>query len=404
MSNSMISTVTCPSCGKAIEVTEALVHQIQDELTHNLEKKHKQDLDAVRKQTEISLKKELEEKSGLELSDLKKQLEEKDRKVREMREEELRLREQKRKMEEREKDIDIEIARKIDEERKKVEEAVLRQTQDAYRLKDLEKEKVIQDLRKSLEDAQRKAQQGSQQTQGEVAELDFEHTLSASFPSDTISAIEKGVRGADIRHVVRTPIGNTCGVILWEIKRTKAWSQEWVSKLKEDVRSEKAHIPVIVTSVLPEQAHSGFGFVDGVYVVSHVLAVSIAAVLRQRLIDVAYEKYKAQNKEGSAEKLYEYVTGHEFRQHVEAVVEVFYDMQQQLTKEKAAYEKIWKMREAHAQKLLTSTSGIVGAIQGRIGQSLPAIKGLDLLDELEVANDLPEESNTVADTKQEMLL
>jgi hypothetical protein len=379
----MATTISCPSCGKQIEVTQALVHQVEDQITAELEQKHKQELQKLEQNLEKHLKQKLEEKNALELSDLKKQLEEKEAKVKELRNEELALREQKRKLEEREKDMELEMARKMDQERKKAEETIYKQMQETHRLKEAEKEKVISDLQKALEDAQRKAQQGSQQTQGEVAELDLEVALHSAFPTDTITPVEKGVRGADIRQVVTTTIGNVCGTILWESKRTKAWSHEWITKLKADLRAEKAHIPIILSSVLPDTISSGFGYIEGVYVVNHELAIPIASVLRQKLIDIAREKFIIQNKEGSSERLYEYITSHEFRQHIEAVVEVYKDMQTQILKEKTAYERIWKLREAQIQKLWTSTAGIVGSIQGRIGQSMPSIKGLDLLEEPE---------------------
>lgn len=379
----MISTITCPSCGQPIEVTQALVSQIREEMVADLETKHKHDLDEQHKRLSLTLQKELEEKNALELNDLKKRLEEKEAKVKELRAEELALREQKRKLEEREKEMELEVARTLDLERKKVEESIIKQTQETYRLRELEKEKVINDLKKALEDAQRKANQGSQQTQGEVAELDLEQSLRISFPSDQIVSVEKGVRGADVKQVVRTSIGNICGTMLWESKRTKAWSADWISKLKSDARAEKAHLAIIISSVLPEEAVSGFGYIDGVYVVSQQMALPIASLLRDRLIDVAREKFIMQNKENNAEKLYEYVTSHEFRQHIEAVVEVYQDISQQILRERAAFEKIWKIREAQSQKLLSSTASIVGSIKGRVGQSLPAVKGLDLLDEID---------------------
>ncbi len=387
MTSIMISTITCPSCGKAIEVTQALVHQVQEELLADIEKKHKQELEQTIKTAEDSIKKQLQEKTALEITDLKKQITESQQKVTEMRQEELRLREEKRKLEDAKKDMELEVARKVDQEKKKVEESVYRQVTEQHRLKELEKEKVISDLRKALDDAQRKAQQGSQQTQGEVAELDIEQLLRQTFPTDTISPVEKGVKGADIRQVVKTTIGNVCGTILWESKRTKSWSQDWVRKLKDDLRAEKANIPIIISTVLPEEASNGFGFIDGVYVVSPLLVTPIASVLRQKLIDVAREKFIIQNKEGSSEKLYEYVTSHEFRQHIEAIVEVYKDMQVQVLKERAAFEKIWKTREAQVQKLFTSTAGFVGTMSGVIGQSFPTVKGLELLEEEAVSTE-----------------
>jgi len=377
----MISTITCPNCGTAIEMTQALVSQVKEEITQHLEKKHQEALVVEKQKITQAVEKQLLEKTTLEMSDLKKELAEKNQTVEKMRESELKLREEKRRLEDKEKEIDITIARKLDEAKKQTEEAIIKQLQDQYRLKDLEKEKVIGDLRRSLEDAQRKAQQGSQQTQGEVAELDLEQSIRLAFPTDTVKPVEKGVRGADIEHIVKTQLGNVCGVILWESKRTKAWSHDWTHKLKEDLRSQKANIPLLVSTVLPEEARAGFGFVDGVYVVSPALAIAVASILRQKLIDVAREKFIIQNKEGSSEKLYEYVTSHEFRQHVEAIVEVYQDMQQQILKERAAYEKIWKTREAHVHRLLSSTAGIIGSMRGLIGQSMPVVKGLEIGDD-----------------------
>ncbi len=376
----MSMTIQCPHCGAALEITEALLSQVRSHILSDLKKQQKEQLELERKKLEEELQKRWEEKTSLEFQDLKKQLEERDEKVAQMREEELKLREEKRKLEEREKELTLEVARRIDEERKKVEESLLKQLQEQYRLKELEKDKVIQDLRKSLEDMQRKAQQGSQQTQGEVAELDLEDSLRFAFPTDHILPVEKGVKGADIRQVVKTHIGNTCGIILWEVKRTKLWDKSWPSKLKDDLRAEKANIPIIVSSMLPEEARSGFGFVDGVYVVSFSLAIPIAHVLRQRLIDIAREKFVNQYKETSSERLYQYVTSHEFRQQIEAMIEVYQDMQQQIMKERSAFEKLWKTREEQIKKLLSSTATIVGSVRGVIGQSFSPIKGLELLE------------------------
>lgn len=378
----MVQTVLhCPSCGVAIEVAEALAQQVVKDVEKDLLVKHKHDIEQAKQEASQTALKEVQAGYAQELADLKKQISEKDAKVTELRSQEVALREAKRKLEDREKEMELEIARKLDEARRNAEDEILKKTQESFRLKELEKEKVIQDLRRALEDAQRKAQQGSQQTQGEVAELDFEQSLRGAFPSDLITPVEKGIKGADIRQVVRTSIGNTCGVILWESKRTKSWSNEWISKLKGDLRAEKANIPVIVSTVLPDAAANGFGFIDGVYVVSIQLYLPIAAVLREKLIEIAREKFIIQNKEGSAEKLYEYVTSHEFRQRIEAIAEVYTDMNMQILKEKAAFERIWKAREAQVQKLMNSTGGIVGAMSGLIGQSFPSIKGLELLEE-----------------------
>jgi hypothetical protein len=298
-----------------------------------------------------------------------------------MRENELRLREEKRKVEEKEKGLKLEVQRQLDEQRKKIEEEVLQQAVEEHRLKDKEKDKIIDDLKNSLDDARRKATQGSQQLQGEVLELDIEGLLKDSFPNDQIEPVEKGIKGADIRQIVKSPKGFASGVILWELKRTKAWTDSWIAKLKEDLRSEKANVPVIITTTLPKRLESGFGLYEGVWIVAFNLVLPVATIIRKNLLDVAFEKAVSSHKGGKSEVLYDYITSHEFRQQVEAMMEVYREMQDQIAKEKAAYERIWKLREGQMQRLVSSTANVVGSIQGRVGHTALPIKGLELLED-----------------------
>ena len=377
----MSNTIKCPHCGKPVEITQALKHQIEEKVLTDLNLKHKQELETAVKQTEEKLTKQLDEKKTLEIADLKKELEEKDKKVDELREQELKLRQEKRRIEEKEKDLELTAQRKIDEEKKKIEEKVLKQESEKFHLKDKEKEKIIQDLKKSLEEAQRKAQVSSQQLQGEVLELDLEEILKQAFPDDVIEPVAKGVKGADIRQIVKSPLkGIICGVILWETKRTKAWTDKWITKLKSDLRSEKANIPVIVTTVMPKEIKTAMGIKNNVWLTSFNLVLPLAMLLRKNLLDVARQKVSAEYKDKKADILYEYITGHEFKQQVEALVEVYQEMQIQITREKAAFEKIWKARQGQAERLLTSTAGVVGSIQGKIGQTTLQVKGLELLE------------------------
>jgi len=373
----MNQTITCPHCSKPIELTSALVSHIQK----NLEIQYAQKLTLAQKKAEEKVREEVSKQTSIELTDLKKQLVEKDKKVNELLQMELGLREQTRKLEAKEKELALEVARKIDSERKKIEEETIRQVGEQQKLREMEKDKVINDLKKSLEEAQRKASQGSQQLQGEVQELDIEVKLRSVFIQDEIQPIGKGVRGADIRHIVKSNGGRVCGVILWESKRTKAWTNEWALKLKEDMRAEKANIPVIVTSVLPDGARNGIGLIDGVWVVSYQLFEVLAQLLRKNLIDIAYQKFVSSHKGEKAELLYEYVTGHAFRQQVEALVEVYQEMQTQVAKERAAFERSWKARETQLTRLLTSTAAIYGSMQGLVGSALPTVRGLELLED-----------------------
>ena len=356
-----MNTVKCPHCGKGVEVTEALQSQVKEEL-------------------ELALRAEFEKKKDTELLDLQKQLDEQKRKNEEFREQELKLREQARKLEEDKKDFELEVQRKLDAERKNIEENAHRKATDDFRLKDMEKEKVINDLKKALDEAQRKAGQGSQQLQGEILELDLEETLRSAFPEDEINPVAKGVNGADIAQVVKTSLGTVCGVILWESKRTKNWSDEWCSKLKTDLRSSKANIPAIVSQALPEEAKDGMGVRDGVWVCNYTLVVPLAILLRKNLYDVARQKAMSVDRGSKAEALYSFVTSHEFQQQVEALVEVYKEMTEQITKERMVFERSWKSREAQVKRLFTSTAGIVGTVGGIAGNSMPQIKGLDILE------------------------
>ncbi|OGG04984.1 hypothetical protein A2Z33_06865 [Candidatus Gottesmanbacteria bacterium RBG_16_52_11] len=374
----MNTIIRCPHCGLEVEVTEALAAQIEKQLMHAVTEKHAREIEEIRKSTESKMRKQLLEESAKEIAGLEKQLEEKNRKVGEMRDQELALREAKRKLEDREKELKLEVARTIDAEKKKLEEAVLKQAAEEHRLRDMEKDKLIRDLQQSLEDARRKAHQGSQQLQGEVQELDLEETLRNAFPMDIIEPVEKGIRGADLRQIVRTPRGSICGVILWEAKRTKLWSDDWLVKLKDDLRHAKANIPIIVSAQLPQEAVSGFGFKNGVYVVSFALAVPVAEVFRQKLTEIAREKFISANRGTKGEELYAYITSHQFRQQVESLVEVYQDIHSQIQKERAALEKIWKSRESQVVRLMHATAGMIGSMEGLVGQSFLQIKGLDL--------------------------
>ncbi|MFC1626587.1 DUF2130 domain-containing protein [Patescibacteria group bacterium] len=384
----MDTNVTCPKCGEHIELTQALIGDIE----HSLTEKYQKEIANARKQTEIEVRKKIEEKSVIELQDLKKQLKERDTKVEQMRSVELKLREEKRKIEEKEKELELEIVRRIDVERKKIEQDIGRKSQEEHRLKEKEKDKIIDDLKKALDDAQRKAHQQSQQLQGEVQELDLEEILHRTFTNDTIEPVGKGVRGADIRQIVKSPKGTVCGVILWESKRTKQWSNDWLQKLKSDLRHEKANIPVIVTSTLPKDTTSSIVFREGVWICTYEIFLPLATLLRKNLLDVTYQKLVSAHKGEKADLLYEYITSHEFRQQVEALVEVYHEMHQHIIKERASFERSWKVREQQIKRLMTSTANIYGSMQGLAGSSMQQVKGLELqegFDESEHTNSLP---------------
>jgi hypothetical protein len=376
----MNSLIKCPSCNFEIEISEAIRKEIEEQVLSSEKQKHEEDLVKTKKETEQKMKQEFEEKMKLEMADFKKATEEKDKKLDEYREKELELREQKRELEESKKEMEVQLQRRMEEERKKVEEEVFKRADEEYRFKDKEKDKKIQDAEKQILELQRRIQQGSQQTQGEVLELDLEETLRISFPLDLIEPVGKGVRGADVRQTVRSQSGIVCGIILWESKRTKAWSDEWTTKLKEDLRAEVANIPIIVSETLPKEAENGMGIRDGVWVVSFSLLIPLAVLLRKNLLEVAYQKVTSGDKSRKADLVYEYVTGHEFRQQLEALVEVYQQMQEEINKERAIFEKVWKVREAQVKRLITSTVNVCGSVQGLVGSATLQIRGLEFLE------------------------
>lgn len=361
----MANIIKCPSCGEEIEITEALSQTIKADLEKELSEKIK-----------AKYSEESQEKTKL----LEEELKIKNIKLEEAREAELNIRREKTKLEDEKKSFELDKQRQIDEERNKIRQQTLLEASDSHRLKDMEKDKMIGDLKKSLEDAQLKANQGSQQLQGEVQELDLEDYLTKAFPLDEINPVGKGVRGADVSQVVRTSLGTVCGIILWESKRTKAWVDDWATKLKDDLRASKANIPVIVTSVLPKNIKTGFGFYEGVWVTEPAYTQPLAEILRKNLIDVAREKHNSNDRGTKADMIYTYLTSDAFVQQIQSIIEVHQNMQTQIQRERASFEKIWKEREAQAERILISTAGIYGSIQGVAGQSLPQVKGLDLLD------------------------
>ena len=352
------------------------VENKKKEIENIVAERTKQEVDKLKEETAEQLKRE----NAKELEFIKNQLTSKDAIIDDFKKQEFKLRNQKNELEEEKKLFEIRKQRELDDAKKEIREKALIEAAEQNHLKNKEKDKIIESLKKSLEDAQRKASQGSQQLQGEVQELDLEEILQRAFPLDTIEPVGKGVKGADVRQIVKTKLGNVCGVILWESKRTKTWQDDWTVKLKDDLRAEKANIPIIVTETFPKGVSSGLLCKDGVWVCGFGLILPFAEMMRQKLVEVAKEKFISQNRTEKAESLYAYVTGHEFRQQVEAMAEVYRDMHEQIMKERTAFEKIWKTRESQVQRLFLATGGIVGSMAGKIGSSMLQIKGLELLE------------------------
>lgn len=226
------------------------------------------------------------------------------------------------------------------------------------------------------EELKKKLEQGSQQTQGEVLELEIEEVLRKEFPNDEIKEVAKGVRGADIVQVVKDKMGKTCGLILWESKNAK-WSDTWLSKLKEDQRAAKADIAVLVSENLPEGIKN-FSYKAGVWVSSRQTFAALASALRISLHQVFTTKQSAVGKNEKMEVLYEYLSGVEFRHRVEGIVEAFSEMQEDIEREKRWFTAKWSKQEKSLRKVMDQTHGMYGELESMMGKSLEPIKSLEL--------------------------
>ncbi|MCK9582620.1 MAG: DUF2130 domain-containing protein [Endomicrobiales bacterium] len=330
-----------------------------------------------RKQIEDKVKKEVESSQSVLLADLKEQLDEKNKVLESAQQLELELRKQQRKLEDDKKSFELEMVRKLDGERKAIAEKISNDIADEHRLKDAEKDKQMTDMLKQIEDLKRKAEQGSQQAQGEVLELEIEHILKENFPFDEIIPVSKGVKGGDVIHTVKTQSGRVCGKILWETKRTKVWSDGWIIKLKDDQREAKADLSVIVSEILPKGLHH-FRQIDDVWVTDIPSTLSLAFALRVVLTQVAKTQEVQTGKEEKKEIVYNYLTGIEFRNRVQAIIESFVTMKGDLDSEKRAMAKIWAQREKQIEKITLNIAGMHGDLEGIVGASLPAVKILEL--------------------------
>lgn len=387
-----MTTIKCTKCGEEIELSEALTKDIEKNVLAAEKAKHNVEIETIQKesaeaaaksiaQAEAKIAAETSAKLNLKMQELQKSAEESQTENKELRKQLTDLMKELRESKKAQENAELEMQKKIAAEEDKIREEATKVADEKQRLNIAAKEKTITDLEKALSEAQRKAAQGSQQMQGEIMELDIESALTNTFRDDDIEPISKGVKGGDVRQVVKSPRGTVCGVMLWEIKRTKNWTAGWVPKLKQDLRDEKANIPIIVTTSMPKDMKEDMGVVDGVWVCKPQLVISLAMALRQGLLDVGLQKAISKNRGGKADALFSFVTSHEFVQQVEAMIETYQEMATQITKERVAYEKIWSQREAQAQRLLVGTANIVGSMQGHIGHTaMPKIKGLELLE------------------------
>lgn len=366
--DSPAATLICPNCKKPISIDQALRSELEDQIKQKIRDEFNQKY--------VSLKLQLSEQSKKEKLELEEQLSKNKKEIETFRENELILRKKTWELEEKEKNLELEKQRQIDEERKNIQEKTETEMTEKFHLKEKEKDKMIESLKKSLDEAQRKASVGSQQLQGEVMELELEEILKREFPIDEMSEVKKGIRGADLIQLVKDQIGRDAGKIIWESKRTKTFTEEWILKLKEDMREAKADISVIVTTVLPAGSKF-FTQKDGVYITGFDCVLQVACILRKSLLDIAQTKALSVGKNEKIESLYRYITSSEFAQRIDSMLETYSKMQQTLDKEKMIMQKIWAQREKEIDRLKNNTLSMHGSLSGLIDEPMAGIKSLE---------------------------
>jgi len=409
-------TIICPSCKAEIKLTESLAAPLLESTRRDYEKRLAQkDADTAKREAEIRLREEavtkakeqldeqvaekvrsernriaaeeakkakLAVQSDLdqkvkELEDLTELMKEREAKLAEAQKAQADLLRKQRELDDAKREFDLTVEKRVQEGLAATREQAKKEAEEGLKLKVLEKEQTIASMQKQIEELKRKAEQGSQQLQGEVQELELEALLRTKFPRDTIEPVPKGEHGGDALQRVIGPNGQLCGTIIWESKRTKNWSDGWLAKLREDQRAAKAEIAVIVSHSLPKDVET-FDVVEGVWVTHPKTVSPLAHTLRHTLIEVGCARQASEGQQTKTEMIYQYLTGPRFRHRVEAIVEAFSTMQEDLDKEKKAIIKQWAKREEQIERVMHATAGMYGDLQGIAGKTIQEIEGLEL--------------------------
>ncbi len=415
----MPTNIKCPNCGTefdvenvlAIEIEHKYQQQYKDKLNQSLDKieieKKKLEADQTsfeekkKKENEIFAQKLQQEKLRLE-TEIQEQVKksvaadyenklrmlqtsnaDNEEKLKEARRKELDFLQKEQVLNNKEAELEITLQKKLQSERATLSEQIRSQENEknllkesSYQLKVKELEMQLNEQKKLADEMKRKAEQSSMQRQGEVQELLLESILKENFPFDVIEEVGKGVEGADCVQVVRNNSGTVCGKIIYESKRTKTWGNNWVDKLKADMRSRGADVAILVTQAFPKDMER-FGEKDGIWICNFSEVNSVAHLLRNGIIKVYDITRNEENKGDKMQLLYNYLTGNEFKGQVEAIVEGFMAMKQSIMKERLQMEKMWKEREKQLEKVLISTSGMYGSVKGIAGASVGSIPLLD---------------------------
>ena len=371
-----MNSILCPHCGKQVEISQAFTHQMREQVRSEEAVLHKAELEKTRLEAEERALKRAKEELQLRLKNSQQEAEETGKRNKDLQEQLLGLTKEFRELKQKDNEREIEMQKLLLKEREKMELEIRKTETERSNLKQAELQKQLDDTKKALDEAQRKADQKSQQLQGEVLELDLEARLREAFPADEISPVPKGMEGADILQKVRNNHGQTAGIIVWETKRTKAWNNSWLAKLREEKRKLNTSIAILVSDILPGEIEN-FGLYENIWVTSYSYALALASVLRMSLFEVAIAKSATAHKDERLEALFTYLTNDSFRNRFEAQVESIIELNNDLEAEKRSTVRSWKKREMQIRRLTNNIASMYGELQGIIGNALPSIQSLD---------------------------
>ena len=349
---------------------------VDAEVLAKLQKERQQIATDEARKAKQALAIEMEQKSR-EISELQGVLEQKDLKLVEAQKAQSDALRKQRELDDATRELELTVEKRVNEGLLVTREQARRDVEGELSMKLAEREQTITSMQKQIEELRRRAEQGSQQLQGEVMELALETLLTGKFSRDSIVPVPKGEHGGDVLQRVTDGFGNHCGTILWESKRTKNWSDGWLSKLREDQRVAKAEVAIIVSQVLPKNVEA-FDLIDSVWVIHPRVVVPVATLIRESLVALASARQASDGQQTKMEMVYQYLTGPRFRHRVEAIVEGFTSMQADLERERKVITKQWAKREEQIERVMQATVGMYGDLQGIAGRTLPEIEGLEL--------------------------
>jgi hypothetical protein len=413
------TNIKCPNCAHEFDVQNVLSADVEKRIKQQYEQQLQQNLSLIneekkkladqqaefeekrKKENEIFQQKLLQEKTRIEaelqqqlrksisadyeneMLILKKNMQDNEEKLKSARQKELEFLKKEQELKSREEELEISVQKQLIAERenlslqiRKEETEKIQLKETEYQMRQRELEKKLDDQHKLIEEMKRKAEQGSMQLQGEAQELMLEELLRDHFPYDSVTEVGKGVEGADCILLVRNHLAQDCGSIIFESKRAKNFNKAWIEKLKSDKRTKNADVAILVTQTYPKDM-TCFGERDGVWICAFSEVMALTTALRHTIISVADTRKAEENKGEKMQMLYTFLTGIEFRQQIETIVEGFLSMKNSISRERIQMEKIWKEREKQIEKVLISTSGMYGSIKGIAGASIGNIPLLE---------------------------